>query len=113
VNDGLMANLPPYSLVINATGMGKDLPGSPVTGNGRFPPNAFVWELNYRGERLFLKQAVAQAAGRNLQVEDGWHYFLLGWSEVIGHVFDVPVDEATVQRLAQVAKKEQRLETGD
>ena len=27
----------PASLVINATGMGKDLPGSPITDQGKFP----------------------------------------------------------------------------
>ena len=31
VNDSIMAQMKPYSVVINATGMGKDTPGSPVT----------------------------------------------------------------------------------
>lgn len=33
-NDELMAALPPHSIVINATGMGKDRPGSPITDVG-------------------------------------------------------------------------------
>jgi shikimate 5-dehydrogenase len=103
VNDDLMAKLPPYSLVINATGMGKDLPGSPITDNGRFPQNGLVWELNYRGERPFFHQAQVQAESRNLRVEDGWTYFLLGWSEVISHVFDVTIDQSTLQKLAEAA----------
>lgn len=103
VNDALMAELPPYSLVINATGMGKDIPGSPVTGNGRFPQNGIAWELNYRGELDFLHQANAQAAARNLHVEDGWTYFLLGWSEVVGTVFDLSIDDDTFARLSAAA----------
>lgn len=57
VNDELMARLPPGSMVINATGMGKDLPGSPVTDHAVWPVNGLVWELNYRGELDFLHQA--------------------------------------------------------
>jgi shikimate 5-dehydrogenase len=101
VNDDLLAKLPPHSLVINATGMGKDLPGSPVTENGRFPQNGLVWELNYRGERPFLHQAQAQAGSRNLHVEDGWQYFLLSWIEIISKVFDVTSDPSTFQKLAE------------
>ena len=37
VNDQIMERLPQGSLVINATGMGKDTPGSPVTDQGLFP----------------------------------------------------------------------------
>jgi shikimate 5-dehydrogenase len=33
-NDATLAELPPRSVVINATGMGKDLPGSPITDAG-------------------------------------------------------------------------------
>jgi shikimate 5-dehydrogenase len=104
-NDDLMANLPLYSMVINATGMGKDTPGSPVTEDGRFPHHGIVWELNYRGERSFFHQAQAQAAWRHLQVEDGWLYFLLGWKDVVSHVFDLAIDEATFQKLAQTARR--------
>lgn len=89
VNDALMADLPPGSLVINATGMGKDSPGSPLTDAGVFPERGLVWELNYRGELLFLEQARAQAERRKLTIEDGWIYFLHGWSAVVAEVFDV------------------------
>ena len=37
VNDAIMAGLPEDSIVINATGMGKDTPGSPITDAGLFP----------------------------------------------------------------------------
>src|SRR5207248_699095 len=52
-NDQLMAELPPGSLVINATGMGKDRPGSPITDEGVFPLHGIAWELNYRGKLDF------------------------------------------------------------
>ncbi len=102
-NDELMAALPPGSMVINATGMGKDSPGSPVTDEGRFPERGFAWELNYRGELDFLHQARRQAEERSLHVEDGWIYFLHGWSAVIGEVFDVEIDEATFAALDEAA----------
>ena len=104
VNDRLMADLPPHSLVINATGMGKDLPGSPLTDAGVFSPGGAVWELNYRGERLFLQQAQRQAAARALVVEDGWRYFLHGWSSVMGCVFDVAVTPERFERFAAVSE---------
>ena len=87
VNDGIMAKLPPKSIVINATGMGKDTPGSPITGDGQFPMDGIAWEFNYRGELDFLQQAKAQADDRRLKVEDGWIYFLHGWTKVIAQVF--------------------------
>ena len=89
--DRLVSALPPGSMVINATGMGKDIPGSPVTERALFPQDGVVWELNYRGARPFLHHARRQAVVRNLTVEDGWHYFLYGWSSVMGLVFDVAV----------------------
>lgn len=103
-NDQLMQHLPPGSLVINATGMGKDLPGSPLTDEGLFPMNGVAWELNYRGELQFLEQALAQRGERNLVVEDGWVYFLHGWTQVIAQALDVKLDESTFNRLAAIAE---------
>jgi shikimate dehydrogenase len=103
-NDELMQSLPSGSVVINATGMGKDLPGSPITDAGRFPINGVAWELNYRGELRFLHQAIAQREERNLTVEDGWVYFLHGWTQVIAQVLDIPLDQATFNRLATIAE---------
>jgi shikimate dehydrogenase len=102
-NDEWMARLPPGSAVINATGMGKDRPGSPVTARGAFPLDGVAWELNYRGALDFLHQAEAQAAVRRLTVEDGWRYFLHGWSEAIARVLDLRIDEETFQQLGAVA----------
>ena len=60
-NDGLLATLPEESLVINATGMGKDRRSSPFTDAGLFPLHNVALDLNYRGELDFLRQARTQA----------------------------------------------------
>jgi shikimate 5-dehydrogenase len=82
-NDQLVNNLPNHSLVINATGMGKDRPGSPITDRARFPHEGIAWELNYRGERQFLQQAMAQVSTQQLQIHDGWQCFLNGWGQAV------------------------------
>lgn len=102
-NDRHMAQMPPASLVINATGMGKDSPGSPITDSGVFPEDGIAWELNYRGELDFLHQALAQAESRHLTVEDGWLYFLHGWTQVIAQVLKVNIDDLMFERLADIA----------
>ena len=102
-NDRLLSALPPGSLVINATGLGKDRPGSPLTSEARFPQDGLVWELNYRGARDFLQKAEAQAGALNLTVEDGWNYFLHGWSEVIAEVFELALDDETFAQLSASA----------
>src|SRR5204863_7479118 len=73
--DELVAAAPPRSLVVNATGLGKDRPGSPTSDRVAFPDRAVVWELNYRGDLRFLRQARAQAGGAELSVNDGWRRF--------------------------------------
>lgn len=90
-NDRAMAGLKPGSVVINATGLGKDAPGSPLTFDGSFPQDGIVWELNYRGELVFLDQAQAQKDAKSLQIEDGWTYFIHGWTQVIAEVFDIEI----------------------
>ena len=102
-NDRIMATLPPGSLVINATGMGKDTPGSPLTGEAPFPQNGVAWELNYRGDLDFLQQARAQQAAQTLTVADGWDYFVHGWSQVISHVLHVQIDPPLFTHLSQLA----------
>jgi shikimate 5-dehydrogenase len=103
VNDELMAKLPAGSMVINATGMGKDTPGSPVTDNGVFPLEGVAWEFNYRGELDFMHQALAQQKDRNLVVEDGWLYFLHGWTQVIAEVLHHEIDSEMFMQLERVA----------
>jgi shikimate dehydrogenase len=103
-NDGLLDALPPGSLIVNATGMGKDIPGSPVTDSARFPERGVVWDLNYRGELDFLRQARRQERTRDLRVEDGWLYFLHGWSEVISEVFHVELTPERFELLSTEAE---------
>ncbi|MDJ1006263.1 MAG: shikimate dehydrogenase [Paracoccaceae bacterium] len=90
-NDTLMAGLGDGALVVNATGLGKDKPGSPLTDAATFPRGGVVWELNYRGDLWFLAQARKQAKPRDLTVEDGWTYFIHGWTRVIAEVFDIDI----------------------
>ena len=99
-----LEELPPTSLVVNATGMGKDVEGSPLRDAARFPEQSVVWELNYRGELDFLHQARAQAEERRLTVEDGWIYFINGWSAVTEEVFQRPISEEDLRVLAAEAE---------
>ncbi|MGO1974918.1 MAG: shikimate dehydrogenase family protein [Propionibacteriaceae bacterium] len=91
-NDAVLADLPEGSFVVNATGLGKDAPGSPLTDAAVFPRSAIAWDLNYRGDLVFLDQARAQAESRAVRVVDGWEYFIHGWTQVIAEVFDIPVE---------------------
>jgi shikimate 5-dehydrogenase len=100
----LLAGLPPESVVVNATGMGKDLPGSPVTDAVRFPRRAVVWDLNYRGELAFLRLAHQRADELDLRVHDGWRYFLHGWTEVIAEVYGLNLAPSLFERLARTAE---------
>lgn len=104
-NDAVLAALLPGSLVINASGLGKDAPGSPLGETARFPEHAVVWDLNYRGELVFLEQARAQRKERGLRVEDGWVYFIYGWTRVMAEVFnvDIPIDGPGFDELSRIA----------
>ncbi|MDR1272623.1 MAG: shikimate dehydrogenase [Clostridiales Family XIII bacterium] len=104
-NDRLVEALPSHSLIVNATGLGKDAPGSPVTDAVVFPEESFVWEINYRGDLVFKEQADRQARERRLRVEDGWTYFIHGWTQVIAEAFDVPIEGETLERLGGIAKE--------
>ncbi|MFI6345577.1 shikimate dehydrogenase [Streptomyces sp. NPDC050560] len=99
----LLAGLPRGSLVVNATGLGKDRPGSPLPPGAVLPAEAVVWELNYRGRLDFLRQAQAQQGARGLTVVDGWRYFIHGWSQVIAEVFGAAVTPEVVDELAAAA----------
>ncbi|HEV2475292.1 MAG TPA: shikimate dehydrogenase [Candidatus Dormibacteraeota bacterium] len=105
-NDRLVGELPASSLVINATGLGKDLPGSPITGRAVFPEDGYAWDVNYRGDLSFLRQARAQSQTRHLHIEDGWRYFIHGWAVVMGHVFDINVEGELTDRLSAIAESE-------
>ena len=103
--DELVGSLAPGSLVINATGLGKDAPGSPVTDAAVFPRSGIAWDFNYRGDLVFLEQARRQQAARELRIEDGWVYFIHGWTRVIAEVFhvDIPTSGPTFEQLSDIA----------
>jgi shikimate 5-dehydrogenase len=90
-NDKILDLVPPGSLIVNATGLGKDRPGSPLTDAVKFPKNGVIWELNYRGTLEFMHQAEAQSDDRKLTIEDGWTYFVHGWTQVIAEVFHTDI----------------------
>lgn len=106
-NDKVVDILKPGSMVINATGLGKDAPGSPLTDAARFPENGIAWEFNYRGNLVFLDQARSQKNARNLAIEDGWVYFIHGWTRVIAEVFDIdiPTEGPEFDKLCDIAAK--------
>lgn len=104
-NDVLLHTLSDKSLIINATGLGKDRPGSPLSDSAKFPSSSFVWELNYRGERDFMHQAIAQEKIKQLQVEDGWIYFLHGWTQVIAEVFHLTIEGETFRQIEEISKQ--------
>jgi len=103
-NDRIMSGMKEHSIVINATGMGKDTPGSPITDAGRFPLHGVAWEFNYRGALDFLRQARSQKGERALTVEDGWVYFLHGWSQVVAQVLHFDLTPELFERLKRRAE---------
>lgn len=102
--DQLVEGAPPRSLVVNATGMGKDRPGSPVTREARMPPSSVVWELNYRGDLPFLHQGREQAEQSRLNVHDGWQLFCHGWAAALSVVLGMPDDEGLGDHFADAAR---------
>lgn len=103
-NDKTLKSLKPHSLIVNATGLGKDAPGSPLTDACQFPHDSLVWEINYRGNLIFKDQAEAQMKEKNLHVEDGWIYFIHGWTQVISEVFHLPIDKELIEKLSEIAR---------
>jgi shikimate 5-dehydrogenase len=105
-NDRIMKSLSKGAVIINATGKGKDSSGSPVTDAAPWPKDALVWEFNYRGELDFMKQAQANQDQRNLKIEDGWIYFIHGWTRVIAEVFhiDIPTSGPVFDDLCRIAQ---------
>ncbi|MEI8200857.1 MAG: shikimate dehydrogenase [Eubacteriales bacterium] len=103
-NDRVLARVKPNSLIINATGLGKDRPGSPLLDSCEFPKDSLVWELNYRGDLTFMKQAQAQAKEKNLYIEDGWTYFIHGWTQVVAEVFHIDITGEVFDACEKIAR---------
>lgn len=104
--DALLAERPAGSVIVNATGLGKDRPGSPLSDAAVFPEGAIVWDFNYRGDLRFLDQARRQAKARRLTIADGWRYFVVGWILHVAEVFGVQPDQGQMAELAAAAEAE-------
>lgn len=106
-NDHVVNNLNPYSVVVNGTGLGKDYPGSPITDDAIFPEHGMAWDYNYRGDLYFLEQARRHQKERDLHIEDGWIYFLHGWTRVIAEVFhiDIPIKGPKFEEISKIASE--------
>ncbi|GAA2751006.1 shikimate dehydrogenase [Amnibacterium kyonggiense] len=104
--DAVLAAQPAGSLVVNATGLGKDLPGSPIGQDALLPRDAIAWDLNYRGDLRFLETAIRQTEDRGVRAEDGWTYFVHGWLQAVKEVFgvDVPTSGPDFDRLSDLAR---------
>jgi shikimate dehydrogenase len=102
-NDEVLAMMKPGSIIINATGLGKDRPGSPLTDDAKFPEKSLIWEINYRGDLRFMHQGLEQKQEGNLHVEDGWRYFIYGWTSVISEVFHIPIVGKELAKCDEVA----------
>jgi shikimate 5-dehydrogenase len=105
--DAVLASQPAGSLVVNATGLGKDLPGSPIGEDALLPRDAIAWDLNYRGDLRFLETAIRQTEERGVRAEDGWTYFVHGWLQAVKEVFqvDVPTAGPEFDRLSDLARE--------
>lgn len=102
-NQELLDNRPSGTLFVNASGLGKDMPGSPVLSFRNIAKNSIAWDFNYRGDLLFLKQAYAEVGAKSLVVEDGWRYFFSGWAHVVCKVFGKMCTESVVESFATAA----------
>jgi shikimate 5-dehydrogenase len=100
-----LAEAAPGSLIVNATGLGKDRPGAPIALPAQWPPDAVVWDLNYRGQLLFLRDAEAQKSARGLRVHDGWALFLHGWTEALGELIGRAITPGELARMGRAAER--------
>jgi shikimate 5-dehydrogenase len=98
-NDALVASRRRPTLMINATGLGKDTPGSPITGDAPMRPDMVAWDFNYRGDLTFLQQARAAGA----VAVDGWDYFVAGWAGGLTAIAGIPFTSDLLTQLSRAA----------
>lgn len=102
-SDNVVNNLSSKSFVVNATGVGKDVDGSPVSDNVQFPYGGCVWEYNYRGNLKYMQIATEQAVEKQLSIYDGFEYFVYGWTTVISRVLNIDIARSNFDILANIA----------
>ncbi|SDU77694.1 hypothetical protein [Jiangella alkaliphila] len=91
--------IPEHALVVNATGLGKDRPGSPLPPGAVLPATATAWDFNYRGDLTFLADARAYGA----TAVDGWEYFVAGWGAALTAIAGRPLTGDLLAELATAA----------
>jgi shikimate dehydrogenase len=50
-----------------------------------------------------MHQALAQVDARSIKVEDGWVYFVHGWTQVVAQVLHVNLTDELFDRLERAA----------
>jgi hypothetical protein len=106
LGDGLVAAAAPArSLVINASVLGKDLPGSSVAAAVRFPVQAVVGDRNYRGDLVFSQTARCENGAGGLRIHDGWCYLLPDRTDVAAQVSDVAMSSKRWSQPARIAER--------
>ena len=91
LNDARVAALPPHSVVANATGLGKDRPGSPLTDAVVFPQRPPPGTSTTAATWCSWTRPRRRPTAGSVRVVDGWIYFIHGWTRVIAEVFDIDI----------------------
>jgi len=89
--DSIIEKLKTQSVIVNATGLGKDKEGSPFSEKTNIPQESYLWEFNYRWDNKpnFYNIAKEQEINKKLKIIDGWIYFIHGWTQVMSRVFHI------------------------
>ena len=103
VNDKIMEKFPPYSIIINATGMGKDTPGSPITWEGSIPHEQHRLGVQLPRRTGLPAPIPGPGESRKVKVEDGWLYFVHGWTQVVAQVLHFDLTPELFDRLNEAA----------
>jgi shikimate dehydrogenase len=98
-NDDIVEAAISPALIINATGLGKDFEGSPVSSSLVFPTGSTLWDLNYRGDLEYLAHGRAQS---DVSTHSGFELFVSSWIEALSYIFAVPVTNALVNSFRNV-----------
>jgi shikimate dehydrogenase len=104
VNDRLLREAARGALVVNATGLGKDASGSPISDHVDFPADSAAWDLNYRGSLDFLRQAKSQPSRCHVSCHDGFDFFLFDWLEILSFIFRLNLAEEKIRVFIQSAE---------
>ena len=87
--DNVIEELQSKSIIVNATGLGKDKEGSPFSEKTNIPQESYLWEFNYRWDDKpnFYNIAKEQEKDKRLKIIDGWIYFIHSWTQVMSSIF--------------------------